>query len=227
MERIILTEEDENIIDRRIENSLQKIKNGIKEYCQIMGNINPDDKLFRTRFNHFFRMMKRSQDLYNAFYNAFKDFLPPSKTPSYIEILKRLREKMPIGTGQIEQSFASKMLHTIDPTKPIWDKIVVKKQLKIKIPSYTKLAEKRLLVIEKKYKHICDGYKSFISNADKAQYLIEKFNKIYDSLLEDDSFSKIEITSIKKIDFILWACGEESVLSQEERNLFKSDEEKE
>ena len=226
MGKLPLTKEDKTKIDKCIQNSLQKIKDGIKEYCQIMGNIDPDDKSFRKRFNHFFRMMKRSQDMYNAFYEAFKDFKSSDKTLSYIEILKRLKEKPPKGTGQIEQSFASKMLHTINPAMPIWDRIVVKKQLKIKVPSYTKPPEKRLSDIGEKYKHICNGYKLFIENAEKAEFFIEKFDQIYDSLSEDNSFSKIEITSIKKIDFILWACGEESILSQEERNLFKMEKER-
>ena len=111
-------------------------------------------------------------------------------------------------TNRIEASFASKMLHTIDDRKPIWDSVVLN-HLSFKVHNINK--EKRFDTIVNLYNNMCLGYNKLIET-EKGKDIIKVF---------DDNFGKKDISEIKKIDFILWASKDKQILEDADLKLFK------
>ena len=105
------------------------------------------------------------------------------------EILLRLFQS----TGQIEPSFSSKMLATLDADMPIWDSNVLKAlhlHLKGNRPEF-RISNAVIL-----YDSIRRWYTDFLKT-EEAQRMIQRFD------VEFPEFQSI--SSVKKIDFILWA----------------------
>ena len=91
-------------------------------------------------------------------------------------------------TGSIHASFSSKLLATVNPNMPIWDKFVLQ-NLGLRTPySYEKGRLQKTIQL---YQKICDWYKT-----DEAIKKLAVFNQ---------QFPGTNITDVKKIDFILWA----------------------
>lgn len=89
-------------------------------------------------------------------------------------------------TGRVERSFSSKILATVRPELPVWDKYVLE-NLGEAVPPY---GSRNLAKIIAAYDDICAWYQS-----DEALRLVPVF---------DAHFPNIPITNTKKIDFILW-----------------------
>ena len=185
-----------------------KVKEGIDLYNKIMEKVEPLNENFQKKFSRFYRV-RRNQDWKKAFFQILHE---SSKKRKFKDILEELWRK----TDQMEASFASKMLHTLNPQMPIWDSIVVVHQLGIKVPVKKNKAtdndeKDRMGKIIAIYEQLCKGYDSFI-NTNHGKELIQKFDK---------QNPKTNIENIKKIDFILWASGKSAILTESEQNLFK------
>ena len=103
---------------------------------------------------------------------------------TFEEILTYLYEK----TGAVHASFSSKLLATVNPNMPIWDKFVLQ-NLGLRTP-YT-YQKDRLQKTVQLYQQICDWYGS-----EQAKEKLREFNEL---------FPNVDISDVKKIDFILWA----------------------
>ena len=90
--------------------------------------------------------------------------------------------------SKIEMSFASKLLHTIDPHFPIWDSQVRKK---LKINGSIKTFDDG----DKAYNDLCGCYAKM-----KIDPQFKTFVSDFDSLFPGFNW----ITDTKKIDFYLW-----------------------
>ena len=171
-----------------------KIEGGVKLYNTINGNINPLDKEnFQKKFSYFYKV-RRNQTWKKEFFQTFYKFHKSSKEPQFEDILNDLRDK----TKRMEASFASKMLHTLNPKMPIWDSIVVIHQLGIKVPvkknnATDKDEKKRMNKIIAIYEQLRNGYDSFI-NTDQGKIIITEFDK-------HNPETKIE--NIKKGDYFI------------------------
>ncbi len=80
---------------------------------------------------------------------------------------------------------------------PIWDSEVLKR-LKIKTPAYTLSPTERFEQTVEKYNQIILWYEDFMNSAE-VKNMIEDFDK---------QIGITNITSTKKIDFILWQTRE-------------------
>ncbi|MCH5266157.1 MAG: hypothetical protein J1F02_09675 [Lachnospiraceae bacterium] len=101
-------------------------------------------------------------------------------------------------SGKIEVSFVSKLMATIDPQLPIWDKYVL---INLgKIAEWEKFrsadAEERIKEASKIYAYIKCWYKSFIED-DYGKLCIAKFDEALPAYRD-------KLTDIKKIDYLLW-----------------------
>ena len=96
-------------------------------------------------------------------------------------------------TGNIEPSFSSKMLATICPEKPIWDKYIVQ-NLGIELDGVTK--DEKLKNAISLYSDIEKWYEEFLKT-DKAMECIEAFDSILPGYKS--------ISTTKKIDCIIWS----------------------
>ena len=105
------------VIETRIAESM-----GFDKYRQIMETVRKTDVStdmdFQRTFNAFYRV-RRNAEWRKTYYDLFETV--KDSNLSFESILKAMYEV----TGNIEASFSSKMLATINPDMPIWDRYVV------------------------------------------------------------------------------------------------------
>ena len=99
-------------------------------------------------------------------------------------------------TGNIEASFSSKMLATIDSSKPIWDQYVLH-NLGLKLTGKT--ADEKLQNTIELYSKIEKWYDNYLSSAEGQRNI-----EVFDNLLPDYRW----INDVKKIDCLLWSKRE-------------------
>ncbi|MCL2696885.1 MAG: hypothetical protein FWE74_02245 [Oscillospiraceae bacterium] len=108
---------------------------------------------------------------------------------SFEDVITHIHEK----TNRIEASFSSKLLATITPDNPVWDKNVLT-QLSINHPQYYQ--KDRLETTIKTYYDIEKWYASYLKTQN-AQDIIDQFDILIPNIL----------TNVKKIDLVLWSMG--------------------
>ena len=147
-----------------------------------------EDLSFQKAFTAFYRL-RRDKDWRAYYFDLFECMKSRKEDVSFGEIQLRLFLKC----GQIESSFSSKMLATINPDMPIWDSYVLK-NLGLKLRGKNK--EERFSMAVVLYDNICSWYRDFLKT-DEAKEMIGMFDQAF------PEYSNL--TEIKKIDFIIWA----------------------
>ena len=173
-------------------------RKSVDQYLSIMKGIDPTNPIFQKIFNRFYGLNVSAGMNKANFYNVFVAYKGKAEF-SYADILKDLANPA-TGTGRVEKSFASKMLHSLKNDEPIIDSVVIKKLLadpgtkkyftsKLK-PSYTQ-AEAVQLHNELKNCY----YKCLIPMAKRTNFF-DDFDIFFPNAAA--------ISNIKKIDFYLW-----------------------
>ena len=176
------------VIETRIAESM-----GFNKYKQIMERVrNTDvssDEDFQRTFNSYYRIRRNEewQAIYYDLFEAIKD-----SQPSFEQIIRTLYKN----TGNIEASFSSKMLATINSDMPIWDRYVVR-NLCLNVEGKTK--EEQLSCTVDLYDQIVRWYRTFLDTPNGKE-CIEEFDRI----LPEYKW----MNSVKKIDFYLWSIRE-------------------
>lgn len=162
---------------------------GIERYRFIMEKVQRVDVSLDEGF----------QKTYENFYTLGR--YPKEFRRDYFVYMERVKEIKPsfeetlsyfLKYGTLEVSFSSKLVHTLDPEQPIWDRNVTDRHFGYKIPTYgTKDREKKMLDRYMRYKR--DFFKYVASDDGKA--VIRAF---------DEAFPKTGFTDLKKVDFVLW-----------------------
>ena len=145
-----------------------------------------EDMDYQRIFNGFY-IVRRNADWRKVYYDYFERM--KTKQPTFEIILTYMFEC----TGQIEPSFSSKLLATIFPEKPIWDRYVVE-NLNLELTGKTK--QERMKNAIALYADIEKWYEEFLQT-DKAGECIE----VFDRILPDYQW----ISDIKKIDCVIWS----------------------
>lgn len=102
-----------------------------------------------------------------------------------------------VETGNIEASFSSRMIATIDSDKPIWDQYVLQNLgLELKGKNPRERVENAILI----YDRIERWYKDYLTTEEARKNIKE-----FDRWLPSYSW----IPDIKKIDYLLWSKREE------------------
>lgn len=168
----------------------ERIKIGVEKYQDIMKMFNDPkvdvskDRDFQKKFVSFYRVRRSREKFLNKYFELMQE-LRYKNDISFRDVLTRIE----LINGKMEVSFSSKLLATIDISKPIWDANVLKSMLNIS--KYEKLdidkACERYAKIEQYYDELFES--------KEALYLIELFNK---------HFPNNNISDVKKIDFIYW-----------------------
>ena len=158
----------------------------VEKYCALIKRYHETDVSkdaeFQRSFNGYYRMRQSKADFYQCFY-AFLEQQKGNKTLTFHEVLFYLYEH----TGIITLSFSSKLLATVRPEMPVWDRFVLK-NLNLKAPYYND--KNRLEKTEQVYQKICEWYRT----EEAAETL-----KLFERMLPD-----VPVSEVKKIDFILW-----------------------
>ena len=167
---------------------LQERKKDMAAYFDIMKAAgHPERPEFQKKYDAFYRV--RRDEVWRREYFRMMATFGKRGNASFGEILLRLHQ----ATGQIEASFASKMLATMDPDMPIWDsKVLAALQLRL-AGSSPNIRLSNAVVL---YERLCKWYQDFMKT-DAAIEMLQRFDK---------EFPEFRIMSqTKKIDFILWA----------------------
>lgn len=167
---------------------LQERKKDMAAYFDIMKAAgHPERPEFQKKYDAFYRV--RRDEAWRREYFRWMATYGKRGNASFGEILLRLHQV----TGQIEASFASKMLATLDPDMPIWDsKVLAALRLRL-AGSNPNIRFSNAVVL---YERICKWYQDFMKT-EEAAGMIQKFDEVF------PEFRTMSPT--KKIDFILWA----------------------
>ncbi len=162
----------------------------IKDYEEIVKTYNKRNLVmdldYQRVFNRFYRVRRNSE-----WRKIYYDFFEKSKGNidiTFSEILYYLFEH----TGQIEHSFSSKMLSTINPKMPIWD-VYILNHIGLELSGKTK--EQQLINRVELYDFIIHWYEEFLISPDGIQ-CIQHFN----NLMPNYNW----LTDVKKVDYIIW-----------------------
>ena len=163
---------------------------GFDKYQYIMDQVRKTniatDAVFQRTFNGFY-IVRRNEAWRKVYYELFEKV--KTETPTFEGILTFMYEQ----TGNIEPSFSSKMLASIFPEKPIWDRYVVQ-NLNMELVGTTKQERLKNAIIL--YANIAKWYADFLQT-DKAKECVEVFDRVMPDYKH--------ISNIKKIDSILWS----------------------
>lgn len=191
---MVIRNKDKNLLDKGIKMvlstglvfELQLARSlGLDRYAEIMRG-DPSSPEFQRLFNGYYRI-RRNSEWRSAYYALFVQ--AKENNYSFEKIITFLYE----ATGNVEASFSSKMLATIDSSKPIWDQYVLQ-NLGLELTGKTqdeKLQHAILL-----YGEIVHWYEEYLKT-DEAKKNIQEF----DRWLPRYSW----ISEVKKIDCLLWS----------------------
>jgi len=163
---------------------------GIDKYSLIIKDLSKrdisKDLNYQRVFNAFY-VVRRNNKWRKIYYEYFES-QKKNKILSFEMILRYLYEK----TGQVEASFSSKLLSTVNPNMPIWDAYVLKNLgLKMKLGKPQDKIEQAIRL----YQEIHETYMRLVNSA-WGKSVIAKFNEV----LPNDKW----ISDTKKIDFFIW-----------------------
>ena len=163
---------------------------GLDKYQYIMQQVHVTnvavDIDFQRIFNGFY-IVRRNESWRKSYYEYFENV--KNSKPTFENIITYLYEC----TGNIEPSFSSKMLATIFPEKPIWDRYAVQ-NLNMQLVGTTK--EEKLKNAISIYADMEKWYAVF-GETEKGKECISEFDRVLPDYRG--------ISSIKKIDCILWS----------------------
>lgn len=175
------------IINHLTEKSMQT-------YCDIQHlfmNVNiAESQDYRKKFGGFYRMRFVTQEYRDAFFKLFEE----SKRKSDISFAKLSLKLYPVNNKH-EFSFISKMIHTIDPQRPIYDNQVaavlgLKRKQNFTLEARIQEDNEILLEISRLYEEL------------EQSHLIDEPLDTFTS-----KFREYPMPISKKIDFMLWALG--------------------
>ena len=158
---------------------------GLDRYAEIMHE-NPESFDFQRKFNGYYRI-RRNAEWKHHYYNLFQQAIKAHF--SFEQIITELYQL----TGNIEASFSSKMLATIDASKPIWDQYVLQ-NLGFKLFGKTKKEKLDTAIIL--YGKIEEWYSEYLPTAE-ARHNIKEFDRVLPQYTW--------VSDIKKIDCLLWS----------------------
>lgn len=183
--------EPEKIIAERIASRL-----GLVQYSRILSRVADcnvsNDKEFQRLFNGYY-LVRRNEKWRRDYYGLFESM--KTKRPTFESILQALFSM----SGNIEASFASKMLATLRTNQPIWDQYVLKR-LNLKLMGIGK--NELLRNAATLYAEIEDWYARYLST-DECAACVE----VFDRYLPNYTW----ISKVKKLDFFLWSSREETI----------------
>ncbi len=99
-------------------------------------------------------------------------------------------------SGNVEASFSSKLLHTIDATKPIWDQYVLQN---LGLVLTGKTQEEKLKNAIVLYKQIEKWYEDYLKTQEAQENIA-----VFDQMLPEYTW----VSDVKKIDCLLWSKRE-------------------
>lgn len=166
-----------------------EILEGIRKYSFIMDRVQntnvAEDTEFQKSYDDFYTLYRYPKEFRLEYYS----YMEKNKTrkPSFEEVLAHFGR-----FGNLEASFSSKLVHTLDPKQPIWDKNVAVLHFGYRIP-YNGMKNREQTMV-RRYE---DYRRDFLAYAatDAGKTIVDAF---------DSKFPSNSFTDTKKVDFVLW-----------------------
>jgi hypothetical protein len=172
-----------------IERALPLVAAGLKQYCGIQADLPTTDvsrdRDFQRRFNAFYRV-RRNADWQSSFYAILEQ--QKAVPQPFADVLRALYK----ATGRVEGSFASKLVASVDPGKPVIDSFVLK-YLDLSLLRYGTPEAKLERVVEV-HERIGREFADFL-DTDQGQYLTKRFEECY---------GQRQVALVKIVDLVLW-----------------------
>ncbi|MCX9157824.1 hypothetical protein OPU71_17000 [Niveibacterium sp. 24ML] len=173
-----------------IDAAIEKAQDGILKYVKLMDMVDrvdvSEDADFQRQYNAFYRVQRRPVAWYHHYYSLMQRL--KGQNPEFGEVLDEIYKV----TGRYEPSFASKLVATIDPAKPVWD-VHVLRNTDLTAPSYAN--KNKLALAKEAYAAMERWYAHFLASPEGALFLNE-----FDQRVANPQ----RFTPLKKVDFILW-----------------------
>ncbi|WP_300915735.1 hypothetical protein [Bacteroides acidifaciens] len=152
-----------------------------------VGNCRSRD--YQRNFNRFYRV-RRGAEWQSVYYDIlFREY---GNKLSFAQVITELYER----TGNIEPSFSSKLVATLDTDKPVWDKYVLANLGKKLIGTKNEVRLKNAVAL---YQDIEEWYSAFLSTEQAKQWI---------SLFDEKLTDFVWLSPTKKIDLILCSMRE-------------------
>lgn len=158
---------------------------GLDRYAEIMHG-DPASPDFQRAFNGYYRI-RRNEEWRKCYYDLFAK--ARAGHYSFEQIITELYRL----TGNVEASFSSKMLATIDASKPIWDQYVLQN---LGLELMGKTQEEKLQNAVTLYDQIVTWYSDYLTTDEARENIME-----FDRLLPEYAW----VSDTKKIDCLLWS----------------------
>ncbi len=172
----------------QIQKALERLADGLKRYQWLQANVSKCnvavDPEFQRRFTAFYRVRRNSEWRKEFFAVMEKSKSGGTNFPETLQTIHR-------STGRIEASFASKLVATLDPSKPVIDKFVLQ-CFKLRLPNWGSAdrVENTILL----HRSLCLKYDGLMAGPDGANI----------RNMFDERYPNAKITDIKKVDLVLW-----------------------
>jgi len=171
-----------------IQNALSRLGDATGTYLWLQRQVKLRDvrtnEEFQRCFTGFYRVRRNFE-----WRSAYFDLLESSKVKgiAFPEALKEISRR----THRIYASFASKLVATLDPSKPVIDKFVLK-HFELRL-AYWGSPDRETKTIDRYY-DLCEKYSAFVQSPT-GKMIRELF---------DSRYPNPEISELKKVDLVLW-----------------------
>jgi hypothetical protein len=176
--------------ESKITTAINSARKGIAQYLEIMALLPhvdvSRDRNFQRKYNTFYRVRQRTKKWYEVYFSYMQN--NKASPPSFDSTIDYIFDTL----NRCEPSFSSKLVATLDPNSPIWDKFVLKNTDQ-KPPAYYKVG--RIEIAKTVYRNIQRWYEHYLST-NEGQRLI----MLFDQEVENHN----RVSNLKKVDFVLW-----------------------
>ena len=177
-------------MESKITTAIEKDRKCIRQYLEIMRLLPlvdvSRDRGFQRKYNAFYRVRQRPREWYEAYFSYLEN--NKGRTPKFDDVLDHIF----LTLGKYEPSFSSKLVATLDPYQPVWDRFVIKNIGEAESLYTDKNRVARAKIV---YQRIQDWYANYLVFLEGKQVIAT-----FDRLVAESK----SITSVKKVAFILW-----------------------
>jgi hypothetical protein len=171
-----------------IDKALLKVEKGLRKYCWIQEQFHQNDvttnREFQKAYNGFYRV-RRNADWRAVYYSLMEE--AKTREIGFQKVLLELKRR----TGRLEASFASKLVATLYPDRPVIDKFVLE-HFALSLPRHYETG--RELKAVRVYEILVKKYMEFMSKSIARAICVRFVAK----------YPWADITDLKKVDLVLW-----------------------
>ena len=148
------------------------------------------DKAYQRIFNGFYKMQRRTEQWYACFF-AVLQREKNNKSITFGQILTQIHAEQ----KRVEPSFSSKLVATIRPEMPVYDKHV-RVNLSLSVPAQYKPAHQRIQLLCAMYNALEHKIAGLIADPIFTTALRPAFDRKWPAFAH--------FSEVKKLDFLLW-----------------------